>query len=134
GRHLPPELIKMILKIKGPDRVIAVTDSLSVAGSDIKSGTMCGTDFIIEEGVARLPDRSAFVGSIATGDILVRTLVRDCGLALPEAIRLVSANPARLLGLGKGEIREGFDADLAVFDNFFDVSDVFVAGKRVSGR
>ena len=133
GRHLPPEIIKMILKIKGPDRVIAVTDSLSVAGSEIKSGTMCGTDFIIEEGVARLPDRSAFVGSIATGDILVRTLVRDCGLALPEALRLVSANPARLLGLGKGEIREGFDADLAVFDGSFDVSDVFVAGKRVSG-
>jgi len=131
GKHLPPELIRMIVKIKGSDRVVLITDSLAVAGSSIRRGTMCGTDFIVEDGVAKLPDRSAFAGSVATADVLIRTLVQQCGFDLPESVKMLTAVPAQLMKLNKGEIRAGWDADLIVFDESIHVSDVFVMGKKV---
>ena len=131
GKHLPPELINMIVKIKGRDRVALVTDSLSVAGTDTKSGNLCGTDFIVEDGVARLPDRSAFVGSVATADTLIRTLTELCGISLVDAVYMLTAVPAKILGVNKGEIAVGKDADLTVFDERISVSDVFVSGKKI---
>jgi N-acetylglucosamine-6-phosphate deacetylase len=131
GKHLPPELISMIIKIKGTDKVIAVTDSLSVCGSGITSDTMCGTDFIIEDGVAKLPDRSAFAGSVATADILLRVLVHDCGVSLPDASKMLSYNAARLLGAQSGAIEKGLDADLVVLDEGLKVRSVFVKGDKI---
>lgn len=131
GKHLPPELINMIVKIKGRDRVALVTDSLSVAGTAVTSGNLCGTDFIVEDGVARLPDRSAFVGSVATADTLVRTLTLSCDISLVDAVYMLTSTPAKILGLNKGEIAVGKDADFAVFDADISVSAVFVMGKKI---
>ena len=130
GRHLPPELIRMIVKCKGVDRVTAVTDSMPVAGVDIKEGVCCGTSFIVEEGVARLPDRSAFAGSIATGNRLLEVLVSECGFSYPDALKMLSLNAAKMHGLNKGEIKAGLDADLIVITDSFKVSDVFVMGEK----
>ena len=121
----------MIVKIKGVDNVIAVTDSMPVAGADITEGECCGTKFIVEEGVARLPDRSAFAGSIATGNRLLEVLVDECGFSYPEALKMLSKNAARIFGLNKGEIKAGLDADLIVTDEKFAVTDVFVLGSKV---
>ena len=131
GSHLPFELIQMILKIKGCDKVILCTDSLSVAGSDITEGVMCGTEFIVEDGVAKLKSREAFAGSVATADVLIRTVRDGCGYSLTDAVKMLSENPARLLGLNKGRIAEGMDADIIVFDEDINVSEVFVGGKSV---
>ena len=132
GKHLPPELIRMIYKIKGQDGIIAVTDSLSLAGTDVKTGRMSQTDFIIEDGVCKLLDRSAFAGSIATADVLLRVLTHEAGIPLCEAIKLITVNPARAMGLAdKGEISEGKDADLVIFDKDVNVKRVIVGGKAV---
>ena len=131
GKHLPPELIRMIYKIKGADGIIAVTDSLSLAGTSVKSGRMSLTDFIIEDGVCKLLDRSAFAGSIATADRLVRVLTKEAGIPLCEAVKMVSENPAKMMSLStKGAIGEGMDADLVVFDSNINVKAVFVMGQR----
>ena len=131
GRHLPPDLIRLIVKLKGIDNVMAVTDSMPVAGADIKEGVCCGTKFIVEEGVARLPDRSAFAGSIATGNMLLKVLVSECGYSYPDALRMLSLNAAKMHKLNKGEIKTGLDADLIVIDTDFNVTDVFVMGNKV---
>lgn len=132
GKHLPPELIRMIYKIKGSDGIIAVTDSLSLAGTDVKTGRMSMTDFIIEDGVCKLLDRSAFAGSIATADVLLRVLSKEAGIPLCEAIKLITVNPARMMGLyNKGELALGKDADIAVFDADVNIKDVFVGGEKV---
>ena len=128
GKHLPPDLIRMIIKIKGIDRVALVTDSLHIAGTDIKEGVMSGTPFIIEEGVARLRDRSAFAGSIATADVLLRTLVTECKFSIPDAVTMMTATPASILDIRKGRLQEGHDADITVFDDTLTVTDVFVGG------
>ena len=132
GRHLPPELIKMIYKIKGADRIALISDSLSLAGTDIKTGRMQSTDFIIEDGVCKLLDRSAFAGSIATADRLVRVLTKDVGIPVATAAKMMSETPAAIMKLSsKGSLAEGKDADITVFDENIEVSAVFVGGDLV---
>ena len=130
GKHLPAELIRMIYKIKGAPRIALVSDSLSLAGTDIKTGRMQSTDFVIEDGVCKLLDRSAFAGSIATADRLVRVLTHEVGVPMCEAVRMMSATPAEIMGLdNKGVLEKGRDADFTVFDDHIDVSAVFVGGE-----
>lgn len=131
GKHLPPELVRMIVKIKGESRVIAVTDSLSIAGSHATSGVMSGVEYIVEDGVAKLCDRSAFAGSVATMDVLLSVLVNECDFSIVRAVKLLSENPARLLGLNKGRLEVSYDADVVCFDHKLCVTDVFVGGQPV---
>lgn len=129
GKHLPPELIRMIYQIKGADRIALVTDSLSLAGTDQTHGFMQSTEFIIEDGVCKLMDRSAFAGSIATADRLVRVAVHEAGIPLLDAVKMITLTPARILNLShKGRITEGMDADFVVFDEHIQVKTVFARG------
>jgi N-acetylglucosamine-6-phosphate deacetylase len=132
GKHLPPDLIRMIYKIKGKDGIIAVTDSLSLAGTDVKVGRMSSTDFIIEDGVCKLLDRSAFAGSIATADTLLRVLTKEAMIPMSDAVSMLTQNTARVMGLNKkGVLAAGMDADIVVFDDDINVRAVFVGGERV---
>lgn len=132
GKHLPPDLIKMIVKIKGADKVVLCTDSLDIAGTTIKEGVMSGTEFIVEDGVCKLKDRTAFAGSVATADTLIKTLVKDCGFPVCVAVKMLTETPAKILKTDKGILAKGKDADIIVFDDDIVVSDVFVAGKKIS--
>lgn len=132
GKHLPPDLIRMIIKIKGKDKVALVTDSLDIAATDLTGGQFKGGNaFIVEDGVCKLPDRTAFAGSVATADRLIRVVRDECGFDLVSAIYMMTKVPARLLGLNKGSITKGADADLIVFDEQITVSDVFVGGRKM---
>lgn len=132
GKHLPPELIKMIVKIKGADKVALITDSLEIAGTDIRSGVMGGTKFLVEDGVCKLYDRSAFAGSVATADRLVRVVTEECGYDLMTAIEMMCDTPAKILGLKKGAIKDGYDADIVAFDEKINIFSVFVGGRKVT--
>lgn len=131
GKHLPPELIRLILKNKGTDKVALITDSLEIAGTDIKEGVMSGTEFIVEDGVCKLKDRSAFAGSVATADVLVRTLVKSCDVPVPTAVKMLTKIPAQILKVDKGELKAGYPADVVVFDEDITVKQVFLAGEKI---
>lgn len=132
GKHLPAELLRLICKIKGSDRIMLCTDSMSVAGCCMTQGRLQDIDFIIEDGVCKLPDRSAFAGSIATADRLVRVMVQEAGLSVPEAVKMITEVPAHVMGLtAKGKLAEGCDADLVVFDDDIQIEAVFVSGVQV---
>ncbi len=129
GKHLPPELIRLIYKIKGSDKIILVTDSLSLAGTEQTHGFMQNTEFIIEDGVCKLMDRSAFAGSIATADRLIRVAVKEAGIPLVEAVKMITAVPATVMGLKrKGFLAQDMDADLVVFDENINIKRVFAHG------
>ncbi len=135
GCHVPPELLNMVYKSKGADKIALVTDSMRAAGTDEKEcllGSLKnGQKALIEDGVAKLPDRSAFAGSIATMDRLVRTALA-AGIPLCDSIKMVTSTPAKLLGLkSKGVLFPGNDADLVLFDRDITVSDVWVGGERL---
>ena len=130
GKHLPPELIRLIYKIKGADRIALVTDSLALAGTEQTHGFMQDTEFIIEDGVCKLMDRSAFAGSIATADRLVRVAVKEAGISLPDAVKMMTLTPARIMGLTKkGRLARGMDADITVFDGDIRIQAVFAKGE-----
>ncbi len=131
GKHLPPELIKMIFKIKGRENIALITDSLAIAGTDITEGHMSGTDFIVEDGVCKLKDRSAFAGSVATSDRLLRVLVFDCGISLHDAVYMASTTPANILKMpNKGRIAPNTDADIVIMNPNLTVDSVFVGGEK----
>ncbi len=131
GKHLPPELIRLVLKIKGTDHTALVTDSLSAAGTDVTHGMMAQTPFVIENGVCMLSDRSAFAGSIALPDTLVRVLTQEVGVSLLDTVKMLTAVPAKILGLNKGVLAEGYDADVIAFDDRICVQNAFVFGAEV---
>ena len=94
--------------------------------------TWLGDPIILEDGVAKLPSREAFAGSIATMDRVVRTMHTLAEVPLVHAVRMASANPARHLGVydRKGSIEQGKDADLLIFDENVNVKSVYVRGKQ----
>ena len=128
GKHLPPDLIKLIIKIKGVDKVALITDSLEIADTDITAGVMSGTEFIVEDGVCKLKDRSAFAGSVATADKLIQTLVKDCDYSMPTAVKMLTEVPGKILNLKKGKIEKGYDADIIVFDDDINIKNIFIKG------
>ncbi len=131
GAHLPPDLIRMIVKIKGRDRVALVTDALSAAGLDATTGQLNGVPYIVEDCVCKLIDRSAFAGSIATTDRLIRICVQKAGFSVVGSVYMASTVPAQLLSLQTGRIRVGYAADLVVFDDDIQMQAVYVNGEKV---
>ncbi len=135
GCHLPAELLKLIYKVKGSDRICLITDSMRAAGmpdgeywlGEIGKGVKC----IKEDGVAKLPDRSAFAGSVATADRLVRTMINLADVPLYEAVKMASLVPAHLLHVDdrKGVIAEGRDADILIFDEDINISRIILRGE-----
>lgn len=138
GCHLPPCLLQLVRRCKTPENIILVSDAMRGAGLTEGSRTRLGSlekgqEVLIEDGVAKLPDRTSFAGSVASGDRLVRTM-RDLGqVPLQEAVAMITANPARMLGIDgrKGSIREGMDADLVLFDEDISVKSVWVSGRQL---
>lgn len=137
GIHVPADLLHLLLKIKGTERISLVTDSMRAAGMpegpSILGGLADGQPVIVEDGVAKLLDRSAFAGSVATADRLVRTMVREAGCSIPEAVRMMTENPARVMGIArrKGSILPGKDADIVIFDDDIRVRKTIIAGKTI---
>ncbi|MDD4126001.1 MAG: N-acetylglucosamine-6-phosphate deacetylase [Eubacteriales bacterium] len=136
GCHLPPPLLKYIYKAKGADKVALVTDALRGAGTAssamILGSLSSGYEVIIEDGVAKLPDRSAFAGSIATCDRLVRNMIRYADAPVTDAVKMMTATPAKIARFeNKGILRAGFDADIAVFDDDINIKAVYIGGSCV---
>lgn len=134
GCHLPAELLQLICKVKGPDRVCLVTDSMQAAGMPDGEYTLGGLPVIKEDGVAKLADRSAFAGSVATTDRLVRTVCRLTDAPLWQAVKMASLTSAKLLRIDgeTGSIGQGKRADLLLFDEDIQIKKVMVRGSFVS--
>ena len=137
GMHLPPELLKLILKLKPHDKITLVTDSMRGAGMpegpSILGSLKDGLPVILEGGIAKLTDRSAFAGSMATSDRLVRTMVEKAGLPLAEAVEMMTGNVAKLYGMYDkiGDIAPGKQADMVIMDKTLHAAHVFVGGAQV---
>ena len=131
GSHLPAELLQLIYKIKKPHRICLVTDSISAAGMPDGEYVLGGLPCIKEDGVAKLMDRSAFAGSVATTDMLARTFRRLTGAPLQDVVRMLSLTPAELLGIdvSTGSIKVGKVSDLLVFDEDINIHHISVGAR-----
>ncbi|ADY52344.1 N-acetylglucosamine 6-phosphate deacetylase [Pseudopedobacter saltans DSM 12145] len=137
GIHLPAPLLKLIYKIKGPDKTALITDAMRGAGmpegDSILGSLKNGLKVIIEGGVAKLPDKSSFAGSVATFDRLVRNMITLADVPLIEAIRMAATTPARIMGIAdkKGSLNLGKDADIVLFDKDINIQRTIIQGREV---
>lgn len=137
GAHLPKSLLQYVYKFKGPYKTALCTDAIRAAGmpeGEYLLGSMDkGQRVIVEDGVAKLPDRSAFAGSVATTDRLVRTMVHVAEVPMLEAVRMMTQTPARIMHVDdvKGEIAAGKDADIVIFNDNVDVRRTIVGAKTI---
>ncbi len=135
GKHLPPELLKLVYKIKGADRICLVTDATRAAGladGCITKNVSATADVIVEDGVAKVMDRSCFAGSAATADRLYQTMAQAIGRDMVALSRMASRTPARLIGLSdRGEIAVGKRADLILMNEDLSVDRVILCGRVV---
>lgn len=137
GIHVPPPLLRLVYKVKGADKIALITDAMRGAGmppgASVLGDRKSGTPVIIEDGVAKLTDRSAFAGSVATTDLLVRNMIQLAGVPLVDAVKMMTITPARIIGVQdkKGRIAPGMDADLVLFDEDIHVTMTMVRGRIV---
>lgn len=140
GYHLPHSLLEMIYKIKGPGNIALITDAMRGAGmpegKSILGGLEDGQEVIIEDGVAKLLDRTAFAGSVATTDRLVRIMLDVSGVSMVDAIRMITSTPAKIMKIDdkKGGIVVGKDADLVIFNEDIQIDTTIVDGDIVYRR
>lgn len=134
GKHLAPELLRLALKAKGPDRLALVTDANRALGMPDgeywfgPEGT--GERIRRADGVGLTADGSALASGVEGLDLAIRTLVQGAGVPLAVAVRMASLTPARIAGRDRdlGSIAVGKRADLVVLDRDLNVARTDLAG------
>jgi len=134
GVHVHPAAMDILVRCKGRDKVVLVTDNSAMAGmpDGIYEG-FGGQRIEKKKGVLRSLDTGSIAGSAMTFNQDVRNMVRLVGIPLPWALQMASLNPARALGLDthKGSLEVGKDADLVVIDEDINIYLTMVQGRIV---
>lgn len=143
NHHITPEMVKLVFKCKGADKMCLVSDSLRAGGMPVGPTLYTlglKTDpnaqkFIVSDGVARLPDGSRYAGSIQSVGQMLKNVVCDADISLVDGVKMVSLTPAKILGKDSeiGSIKLGKRADLCLFDKNF-VNKLTVNGGKVVYR
>ncbi len=131
GVHVEEGAIKLLLKAKGHERVILVSDGLSATGMPDGKYLLGGFEVIVTNGVCRNA-AGILAGSTLTLDRALRNIV-NLGVPLADAVRMLTLNPASLLGIEfkKGSLRTGADADVLLLDQDLCVTDIWTRGRPV---
>ncbi|WP_024344916.1 N-acetylglucosamine-6-phosphate deacetylase [Lacrimispora indolis] len=132
GLHLHPGTVRLIIKTKGLDRVVAVTDSIMAAGLPDGNYKLGVNDVVVEHGDARLAFGGSRAGSTLTMGRALKNIQEYTGRPLKEVLRLFSENPAKLLGVydRMGSIEAGKEANLVVLDEDCCVLKTIVRGRE----
>ena len=135
GYHVHPALVRAAVAVKGPSRIIAITDGTAVSGLPAGARAMLGGQTITAGESAALLDDGTLAGSALTMDRAFQKLVGTMKLSLVDAATLCSTTPARELGLaGHGNLARDAIADLVVLDQSLSVVQTYVAGQLVYSR
>ncbi|MFZ4236550.1 N-acetylglucosamine-6-phosphate deacetylase [Streptomyces murinus] len=133
GTHLHPAALELAFHHAGADRVAFITDAMDAAGIGDGRYMLGPLEVEVSEGVARLVEGGSIAGSTLTLDRAFKRAVTVDRLPVEAAVKALSANPARLLGLSDrvGSLEPGKDADLVLLDADFDVRGVMRHGEWV---
>ena len=132
GRHLHPGTVEMLLRCKGLDRVVAITDSIQAAGLPDGRYKLGVNDVVVVDGDAQLANGGGRAGSTLTMDQALRNLTRFTSYPLEQLIPLLTENPADLIRLPqKGRLDLGKDGDLVLLDDALQVAATVVGGQIV---
>src|SRR5215216_148517 len=135
GLHVHPEMVALAFRMLGPDRLCLVTDAIAATGMRDGEYRLATRTVYLDDGVPTLGS-GALAGSVLTMGEAFRNALAFTGCTLPEAARMASTTPARLVGEGrrKGRLTPGYDADVAVLAPDLSVEVVWRGGERVYER
>ena len=128
--HLSREMLEIVFKHRSCDQLMIITDS--IAASHLGNGVypLGDTEITVKDGAARIPAGN-LAGSILRFNVGLRHVAEITGCHLPDLAKTASANQARSLGLrDRGQIQQGFLADLTLLNRDFEVQAVVVGGER----
>lgn len=132
GRHLHPASVRLLLKCKGYDHVVAVTDSIMAAGLPDGQYKLGVNDVTVEGGDAKLTTTGVRAGSTLTQQQALQNLMRFTSEPMERVVCLLTENPARMLGLDtKGSLECGKAADITIVNEEGRVLRTIVGGKTV---
>ena len=132
GVHVHPAVIRLLLKLVGAERVLAITDAMRAAGLRDGEFDMGDVAVVVKGGIAR--DRhGSLAGSTLTMPQALRNLMSFCDLSLAEALPMLTRAPARALGMypRKGSLQAGADADIVIWDEQTGVQATWIGGEPV---
>lgn len=132
GIHVHPAVMKILYRVKTPERLALVSDSMRAAAMGEGTYDLGGQAVHVRGAEAKLAD-GTLAGSILTLNRAVGNMVTLSGVPLPEAVDMASSTPAAILGLAerKGRLAAGFDADIVILDKAFEAKSTIVAGQVV---
>lgn len=125
--HIHPEIVRLMIKAKGTDKVVCITDAMAATGlpnGDYKLGEL---DVYVKDGEARLKSNDSLAGSVLTMDKAFKHVI-ELGYPIYEAAKLTSTNAAVEFGLNAGAIEVGKEADFAILDDSYNVDMTIVNG------
>lgn len=128
--HIHPAVLELTVKLKGVERVILVSDSIKPAGLKPGKHILDGRVYYVVDGLVKL-ESGVIAGSYIGLNDAVRNMVEKVGVGVADAIRMASSTPAGFLGLNKGKLVMGFDADFVVLTDEFNVVETIVEGETV---
>jgi N-acetylglucosamine-6-phosphate deacetylase len=130
GRHVHPEMVGLAFRMLGPDRLCLVTDAIAAAGMEDGEYRLATRTVYVDGGVPRLGSGS-IAGSVLTMKDAFMNILAFTGCTVPEAARMTSTSPAKLVGEGrrKGRLIPGYDADVTVLTPDLSVEKVWRGGK-----
>jgi N-acetylglucosamine-6-phosphate deacetylase len=133
--HVHPAAVKLLVKAKGPGKVVLVTDAIQPTGMPDGSYKMRKRDVTVTNGVCRF-ESGELAGSTLTMNKAVRNVMKSVGIPLQTAIRMGTINPAVVANVDqwKGSLEPGKDADIVIIDDDVNVFMTLVKGKLVYQR
>ena len=128
--HIHPGLFEYIVKSKGLDRVVLITDCIMAGGLEDGEYSLGGQAVTVAGGAARLLD-GTLAGSTHSLIKAVENVRKHTALSLPEVVRMATLTPAASIGIDavKGSLETGKDADFVLFDEEFRVLETIIAGE-----
>ncbi len=131
GRHVHPANIRMLYRLKGNKRVIAITDSIEATGLPDGAYHLGANDVTLSGADAFIAGTNIRAGSVLTVNNALKNLMRFLDISLEEAVPMLTENPADVLHLNKGYIRIGYDADFVLMGKDYTVLKTIVGGRVV---
>ena len=126
--HVHPEAVRTLIRVKGVDKIVCVTDSMSATGLAEGQYKLGELDVNVKDGQARLASNNALAGSVLRMDIAFKNLI-ELGYSITDAFKMTSTNAAKEFKLNSGLIKENKDADLVVLDKDYNVCMTIVKGR-----
>jgi N-acetylglucosamine-6-phosphate deacetylase len=133
GIHMAPEMVRLAIRSKGPDRVALITDAMAAVGRPDGTYTLGKNKVIVRGDICLLEDGVTIASSMLTMNRAVANAMRFAAVPLTDAVRMATLVPAQVAGCAerKGSLEIGKDADLALLHSDFSVAATVFGGEIV---